>query len=206
MSAASLIVGLGNPGKEYEQTRHNAGFLCLDALAERSGGESWKLVKRFPDCLVSEASLGSQQVLLVKPQAFMNRSGRPVRMIREYYDSIDELIVVHDELDLPFGELRLKFGGGDGGHNGIRSLVSELGTKDFFRVRVGIGRPPQEWGRETGSESAVSAWVLSRFTSAEMVLLESILEAGCEGIESLVRDGLERAQQLIHGRSFAPGS
>lgn len=135
-----IICGLGNPGEEYALTRHNAGFLTVDALAERHGARYWKSQS---GCLTTTVRMGSRDVVLAKPQNFMNTSGGPLsKLARELRVKPEEILVVHDEVDLPAGEVRDKFGGGLNAHNGLRSIKAKLGTADFARVRVGIGRPP----------------------------------------------------------------
>ena len=135
-----MIAGLGNPGEEYEHTRHNAGFDTVDALADELGVRYWK---NEGGALVGKASYRGRELLLVKPQSFMNTSGGPVsKLMRAYGVAPDHLIVVHDELDIEPGTIRVKFGGGHAGHNGLRSIANKLGTRDFARLRFGIGRPP----------------------------------------------------------------
>lgn len=147
-----MIAGLGNPGEEYEHTRHNAGFDTVDALADELGVRYWK---NEGGALVGKASYHGHELLLVKPQSFMNTSGGPVsKLMRAYHGDPDHLIVIHDELDIDPGTIRVKFGGGHAGHNGLRSICDKLGTRDWYRVRIGIGRPP---GRKP-----VVDWVLSR--------------------------------------------
>src|SRR5438445_8498153 len=152
-----LVVGLGNPGPRYAATRHNAGFLVLDLLAERIGS-TFKAHKGRAD--VIEARLAGQSVVLAKPKSFMNESGGPLVAISRFYKVPPELtVLVHDELDLPFGTLRLKRGGGEGGHNGVKSVSAALGSKEYVRVRFGIGRPP---GRQDPAD-----FVLRAFSAAE---------------------------------------
>ncbi|HEY6746379.1 MAG TPA: aminoacyl-tRNA hydrolase, partial [Mycobacteriales bacterium] len=155
-----LVVGLGNPGPAYRGNRHNAGFLVLDLLAGRVGGR-FKAHKGRAD--VVEARLGplpAPRVVLAKPKAYMNESGGPVASLRDFYKvAPEQLVVVHDELDLPYGALRLKRGGGDNGHNGLRSITKSLGTREYLRVRFGIGRPP---GRMDPAD-----YVLRDFSAAE---------------------------------------
>jgi len=134
-----LIVGLGNPGQQYEKTRHNAGFLFLDYLA---GNASWSNESKFHG-LLANSTIGASKVLLLKPQTFMNKSGLSVGAVVRYYKiGIDEVLVVHDELDLSAGIVRLKMGGGHAGHNGLRDIISNLAGRDFYRLRFGVGRPP----------------------------------------------------------------
>lgn len=155
-----LIVGLGNPGPEYEKTRHNAGFLFLDLLAEKLGGE-WLYESKF-DGLVASCSIQSSQILLLKPLSFMNRSGVPVGKMAKYYKiAPEEILVVHDELDFQVGIVKFKFDGGHAGHNGIRDIINHLNSNAFYRIRIGIGRPL--YG------GAIASYVLSNFTKNEFV-------------------------------------
>ena len=179
-----LVVGLGNPGPRYERTRHNAGFLVLDALAERVGGR-FKAHKSRADVL--EGRLAGLPVVLAKPQSFMNDSGGPVVNVARFYKvPVEAVTVVHDELDLPYGALRLKRGGGDGGHNGLRSTTSSLGSKEYARVRFGIGRPP---GRQDAAD-----YVLREFGAAERKELGYFLDRAADAVEALLARGLEAAQ------------
>ena len=179
-----LVVGLGNPGPRYAATRHNAGFLVVDLLAERVGGR-FKAHKSRSDVL--EGRLAGAPVVLAKPRSYMNESGAPVVAVARFFKiPIDRIVVVHDELDLPFGALRLKLGGGDGGHNGLRSVSAALGSKDYLRVRFGIGRPP---GR-----MPVADFVLRDFSSAERKELDYFVDRAADAVECLVIEGLERAQ------------
>ncbi|WP_375492780.1 aminoacyl-tRNA hydrolase [uncultured Jatrophihabitans sp.] len=179
-----LLVGLGNPGPRYERTRHNAGFLVLDALAERLGGR-FKAHKARADVL--EGRLAGVPVVLAKPQSFMNDSGGPVVGVARFYKiPVEAITVVHDELDLPYGTLRIKRGGGDGGHNGLRSMTSALSSKEYARVRFGIGRPP---GRQDPAD-----YVLREFGSAERKDLGYFLDRAADAVEVLLTAGLETAQ------------
>ena len=179
-----LVVGLGNPGPGYSGNRHNAGFLVLDLLAQRMGAR-FKSHKARAD--VVEGRLAGERVVLAKPRSFMNDSGGPVSALRDFFKTpLDRIVVVHDELDLPYGGLRLKLGGGDNGHNGLRSVRRSLGSGDFNRVRFGIGRPP-------GSMDA-AAFVLRDFGSVERKELELNVEHAADAVEALLAEGLERAQ------------
>jgi PTH1 family peptidyl-tRNA hydrolase len=180
-----LIAGLGNPGDEYDHTRHNAGFDTVDLLAEAAGARYWKT-----ECgaLTTACSFEGQDAVLAKPQSFMNTSGGPVKQLCAAYGiAADHLIVVHDDLDIPSGLTRVKFGGGHAGHNGLRSICDKLGTREYFRVRVGIGRPPGRMG--------VADFVLSRPKREA----ETDFQAGCERASQatvcLMRYGLDRAQR-----------
>jgi PTH1 family peptidyl-tRNA hydrolase len=185
----ALVVGLGNPGSEYERTRHNVGFLVADVLAERVGGRFAVHKKSGADLL--QARLDGRQVLIAKPRSFMNLSGRPVAALARFFSvPLTEVIVVHDELDLPFGAVRLKRGGGEGGHNGLRSVSSALTTKDYLRVRFGIGRPP---GRQDPAD-----YVLKPFSGPERKEVPVIVEQAADAVELLLRVGLETAQNQLH--------
>lgn len=185
----ALVVGLGNPGGEYERTRHNVGFMVADALAERVGGRFAVHKKSGADLI--QARLDGRQVLIAKPRTFMNVSGRPVAALAKFFSvPPTEVIVVHDELDLPFGAVRLKRGGGEGGHNGLRSVSAALTTKDYLRVRFGIGRPP---GRQDPAD-----FVLKPFAAAERKEVPVIVEQAADAVELLLRLGLEAAQNQLH--------
>ncbi|WP_063036696.1 aminoacyl-tRNA hydrolase [Nocardia pseudovaccinii] len=185
----ALVVGLGNPGSEYERTRHNIGFLVADVLAQRVGGRFAVHKKSSADLL--QARLDGRQVLIAKPRSFMNLSGRSVAALAKFFSvPPTEVIVVHDELDLPFGQIRLKRGGGEGGHNGLRSVSSALTTKDYLRTRIGIGRPP---GRQDPAD-----YVLKPFSSVERKEVPVIVEQAADAVELLLRVGLESAQNQLH--------
>jgi peptidyl-tRNA hydrolase, PTH1 family len=183
-----LVLGLGNPGPQYAGNRHNAGFMVLDVLADRVGGR-FKNHKARGE--VVETRLAGERAVLAKPRSYMNTSGGPAASLRDFFKTpIDKIIVVHDELDLEAGALRLKQGGGDGGHNGLKSLRQSLGSGEFFRVRLGIGRPP---GRQDPS-----IYVLRDFTSAEHKVLDVQLERAADAIEALILDGLAVAQNAYN--------
>jgi PTH1 family peptidyl-tRNA hydrolase len=183
-----LIAGLGNPGPEYAGNRHNAGFMVADLLAERIGARFKRDRSR---AAVATGRLAGVPVTLAKPLSFMNLSGQPVAALRTFYKIPPErIVVIHDELDLPFGTLRLKLGGGDNGHNGLRSLTAALGTRDYFRVRVGIGRPP---GRMDPAD-----YVLHDFSSPERKLVPEVLERAADATEALLAHGLAVAQNEFH--------
>ena len=189
-----VVVGLGNPGEEYAHTRHNAGFEVVDLLASEWGVTYWK---NTCGALVGEGKLrhsdGSvEKVILAKPQSFMNTSGGPVsKLMRAYGVAPDHLIVVHDELDIEPGTIRVKFGGGHAGHNGLRSICDKLGTRDWFRVRIGIGRPP---GRKP-----VVDWVLSRPRSKDDTeAFDHAVSEGADAVLCLIDNGLEKTQQKFN--------
>ena len=179
-----LLVGLGNPGPRYAATRHNAGFFVLDLLAARLGA-TFKAHKS--QCDVVEGRLGGVPVVLAKPRSYMNISGGPVAGVSRFYKvPVERIAVVHDELDLPFGALRLKRGGGDGGHNGLRSVTASLGSKEYARVRFGIGRPP---GRQDPAD-----YVLREFATSERKELGFLVDRAADAVELLVGQGLVAAQ------------
>ncbi|MFI0463326.1 MULTISPECIES: aminoacyl-tRNA hydrolase [Saccharopolyspora] len=186
--SVALIVGLGNPGPRYEGNRHNIGFLVADELADRIGGK-FKAHKAGAD--VVEGRLAGARAVLVKPRSFMNLSGGPVAGAVKFYKAPPEsVIVIHDELDLPFGTIRLKRGGGENGHNGLRSISKSIGTRDYLRVRFGIGRPP---GRMDPAD-----YVLKDFSGAERKELAYFIDLCADAVEALVTDGLEAAQNRFH--------
>lgn len=188
-TAPALVVGLGNPGPGYERTRHNVGFLVADTLAERVGDRFTVHKKSGADLLT--ARLDGRRVLIAKPRSYMNLSGRPVAALAKFFSvPLGEVIVIHDELDLPFGTVRLKRGGGEGGHNGLRSVSSALATKDYLRTRIGIGRPP---GRQDPAD-----FVLKPFSAAERKEVPVIVEQAADAVELLLRVGLEAAQNRLH--------
>jgi peptidyl-tRNA hydrolase, PTH1 family len=189
MAAPLLVVGLGNPGDNYARTRHNVGFMVADLLAARVGSK-FKVHKRS-GAEVASGRLAGHSVLLAKPRCYMNESGRQVGPLAKFYSvPPGDVIVVHDDLDLEFGRVRLKIGGGEGGHNGLRSVAAALGTKDFQRVRIGIGRPP---GRKDPA-----AFVLETFTAAERPEIPTICEQAADATELLIELGLEAAQNRVH--------
>jgi len=190
MADTWLVVGLGNPGPRYEATRHNVGQQVVDELARRRG-ESFRTHKA--NARVAEAWLrpGGPKLLLAKPNSFMNVSGGPVSGLAKFYGvDADHVIVVHDELDIPFDTIKLKIGGGNGGHNGVRDVAKALGTPEFPRVRVGIGRPQ---GRQDAAD-----WVLDAFGATERANLPILVADAADAVEQLVDEGLLAAQQKHH--------
>jgi len=188
----ALVVGLGNPGPEYAETRHNVGVRVVELLAARAGGGRFSKHKSNADVL--EGRLAGRRAVLAVPRTYMNVSGGPVAGLLRYYGvEPTDLVVVHDDLDLGFGVVRLKQGGGAGGHNGLRSISASIGTKDYLRVRFGIGRPP---GRQDPAD-----FVLKRFSGAERKELEFAVDLAADAAEALLRDGLEPAQNRFHALS-----
>jgi PTH1 family peptidyl-tRNA hydrolase len=183
-----LVVGLGNPGPKYAGNRHNVGFFVADLLAERMGAR-FKAHKGRAD--VVEGRLAGQRVVLAKPSTFMNLSGGPVASLRDFFKvPVDRIVVVHDELDIPFGTIRLKRGGGDNGHNGLRSVTQSLGNKEYLRVRWGIGRPP---GRQDPAD-----FVLKDFSATERRELPFLVDRAADAVEALLTGSLETAQNAFH--------
>lgn len=193
-AAVWLVVGLGNPGPAYAGHRHNIGYLVTDELARRMGSALRAHKSGRAD--VVEGRLGAPggaapRVVLARPRCYMNETGGPVKALATFYKvPAERVVAIHDELDLPFDTMRVKLGGGDNGHNGLKSMRSSLGTGDFHRVRVGIGRPP---GRQE-----VADFVLSNFSTTERKALPFVVDAAADAVESLVLEGLERTQQRFN--------
>jgi len=185
----ALVVGLGNPGTQYEKTRHNVGFMVADVLADRVGAKFGLHKKSGAD--VVEARLGDRKIVIAKPRSFMNVSGQPVAALARFFSvPVEDIVVCHDELDIDFGVVRLKRGGGEGGHNGLRSISSAVGTKEYLRTRIGIGRPP---GRMDPA-----SYVLKPFSAAERKDLGVVCEEAADAVELLLQVGLEAAQNKLH--------
>ena len=185
-----LVVGLGNPGREHEGQRHNAGFMVIDALRRAEGLP--ELQRKF-EGLFARGEIAGHAVALLEPQTYMNLSGDSVQPAAAFLKvQPGEIVVVHDELDLPWGEVRLKVGGGHAGHNGLRSLIERLGSPDFVRVRVGIGRPPATF------PGPMADWVLSRFDPVERAELPAVLDRAVEAVRILVKDGVQAAMNAVH--------
>lgn len=187
----SLVVGLGNPGEKYAQTRHNMGAMVIDVLLERARAS---LKSHKSGCLIAETDVAGERVVLARSTTYMNDSGRPVRELARWYKvPTEHLIVVHDELDIPFEEVRIKEGGGTAGHNGLGSIASHLGSRDFIRVRVGIGRPK-------GRGGAVGH-VLNGFSSQEKKELPFVLERAADAVSSILSDGLDKAMNHFNTKA-----
>lgn len=184
-----LIVGLGNPGFAYANTRHNAGFMLVDQLAAITGAGN---EKKHGQALVRSAHVGQNRLLLVKPQSYMNLSGNPLwELIRFYKGGVENFIVVHDDLDLPLGKIRFKSNGGTGGHKGLQSIVSRLGSDEYDRLKIGIGRPP--------AHMATEAYVLQAFSKEEKSIMDQVLEKGAEGILYWMNEGCAQAMNTYNG-------
>jgi PTH1 family peptidyl-tRNA hydrolase len=192
-AAPWLVVGLGNPGREYAGNRHNAGFLVADLLVGRIGARFSRHRKAVAEVAEGRLGVGAEapRLVLAKPMTYMNLSGGPVAGLAQFYKvPVSQIIAVHDELDIPYGQLRLKIGGGEGGHNGLRSISRSLSTKDYLRVRFGIGRPP---GRQDPAD-----YVLCDFTAAERKDLDYLVDRCADLAEAVVSRGLEWAQNAYH--------
>ena len=190
MTDTWLIVGLGNPGAEYAHNRHNVGQMVLDELASRIGS-GFKSHKSRAQVLEGRLGIGGPRVVLAKPLGYMNVSGGPVSALCRFYDiEPGHVIAVHDEIDIPFNTVKLKLGGGEGGHNGLRDVSKALATKEYLRVRVGVGRPP---GRMDTAD-----FVLKDFSGSEKKELPFLIDTAADAAEALVRDGLLAAQQQFH--------
>ncbi|OPY06221.1 MAG: Peptidyl-tRNA hydrolase [Syntrophaceae bacterium PtaB.Bin038] len=185
-----IIAGLGNPGDQYRMTRHNMGFLVVDALADDAG---IAIHKRKFEALLGDGRIGTERVLLVKPQTFMNLSGSCIRQVIDFYQkTAEDLIVVHDDLDLPLGTVRIKVGGGDGGHKGVRSVMDHLGGGAFTRVRLGIGKPPFKEDTEH--------YVLQTFPKADLETLAGIIRTAGEAVRIILEEGARPAMNRFNRR------
>jgi PTH1 family peptidyl-tRNA hydrolase len=188
-SDAWLVVGLGNPGPTYANTRHNIGAVVIDELVKRSGAT----LKRHKRALaeVAEVKINGIQTVLVKPLSYMNESGGPVKALASFYKiPLDQIIVLHDELDIPLEAIRIKLGGGDNGHNGLKSIRSAFGSGDWYRIRLGIGRPP--------GQQDPSAFVLKAFSSSEATSVSFLRDNGADAVEKLITIGLLETQNLFN--------
>ena len=187
-----LVVGLGNPGREYAANRHNVGFMVADLLASRVGARFGRAKRAVAEVAEGRLGFGGPKLILVKPLTFMNLSGAPVVALAQFFKvPVDNVLAVHDELDVPYGQVRVKRGGGEGGHNGLRSMSKSLGSKEYARVRFGIGRPP---GRQDPAD-----YVLSDFSGAERKELEFLVDRAADVVEAVVLEGVEWAQNKYHG-------
>lgn len=189
-----LLVGLGNPGQKYARTRHNVGFDVVDRLGERWG---IAVTRSSSQSLVGDGLVKNERAVLMKPQTYVNLSGGPVRAAMDFYKvPIGNVVVVHDELEVPFGKVRIKRGGGHGGHNGLRDLNQHLGT-DYPRVRVGTGRPPEGWDP--------ADFVLSRWKDDEGQEVLRMIERACDAMESVVTEGIDAAMNRFNGEAPSGG-
>lgn len=190
MAQTWLVMGLGNPGPRYEMTRHNIGQLVADEIADRIGA-SWRQHKAGARVAEGWLRPGGPKLVVAKSNGYMNTSGGPAAALAKFFGlTPDRVVVVHDELDIPFDQIKLKSGGGHGGHNGIRDIAKALATPDFARVRAGIGRPP---GRQDPAD-----WVLSEFSPTERKTLPILVSDAADAVELIVEEGLTAAQQKVH--------
>jgi PTH1 family peptidyl-tRNA hydrolase len=186
-----LVAGLGNPGPRFAGNRHNVGFLVADLLADRHGVRFSRHRRAVAEVAEGRLGPGGPALVLAKPMTYMNLSGGPVATLCRYYRiPADRLVIVYDEIDLPYGTVRAKFGGGEGGHNGARSVTRSLSTRDYLRVRFGVGRPP---GQQDPAD-----WVLSDFTTAERKDLGYLVDRTADFVEAILTEGLDPAQNLYH--------
>lgn len=197
-----MVAGLGNPGDEYENTRHNAGFKAIDELARQAGVTYWKNQLGALVATIQvhdpEAEGGRREVVLVKPQSFMNTSGGPIsKLCAQNKITVEELLVIHDELDIPEGDVRVKVGGGHAGHNGLRSIIDKMGSRDFSRIRVGIGNPP---GR-----MAVADFVLKQFRPKELEDFENTCARAADAAGLALTQGVVYARDHVNGGAASNG-
>ena len=197
-----MIAGLGNPGEEYAQTRHNAGFKAIDELARQANVTYWKNQAGAEVASIkvndAEAEGGKREVILVKPQSYMNTSGGPIsKLCAQYKVNVEELLVIHDELDIPAGDVRIKVGGGHAGHNGLRSIIDKMGSRDFSRVRVGIGNPP---GR-----MPVADFVLKQLRSREAEDFDETTVRAAEAAATALTRGVVFARDHVNGAAASNG-
>jgi PTH1 family peptidyl-tRNA hydrolase len=191
--AMYLIFGLGNPGSRYQFTRHNIGFMVLEKIAAQWEVE---LKQKSFDALWNRGKVAGLNVLLAMPQTYMNLSGNSVRKLLSYFKvDVNNLIIIHDDLDLPFGTVRLKTGGGDAGHKGLKSIISCLGTADFMRVRLGIGKP--------SDKSRIEDYVLQKFDSGETALLHQIIQLAADAAAEIVLSGMQTAMAKYHTKNIS---
>jgi PTH1 family peptidyl-tRNA hydrolase len=187
-----LVVGLGNPGKEFAGNRHNVGFMVADLLASRVSAKFGRSKRVHAEVAEGRLGFGGPKLILAKPLTYMNLSGGPAVALAQFFKvPVEQVIAVHDELDVPYGQIRAKRGGGEGGHNGLRSMSKSLASKEYARVRFGVGRPP---GRQDPAD-----YVLSDFAGAERKELEFLVDRAADVVEAVVLEGVEWAQNKYHG-------
>jgi len=194
-----LIVGLGNPGAKYAGNRHNIGFMCVDRFAH---GNSLSFTRSNSRAKIAEGRIAGHDIVLAKPQTFMNNSGVSVGgLVRKFKVKFENLIIVHDDLDLPLGRIRIRLGGSSGGHNGINSIVQHIGNQEFIRVRIGIGRPNSQEFNENGEDEVISH-VLGDFTHDEKELMQQVIPCVSEALECLLDTGLIEAMNKYNSTDF----
>ena len=188
-SQTFVLVGLGNPGREYRNTRHNIGFVTLDAICQ---GINIKISRMQSNALIGSGFMDERKVILAKPQTFMNLSGKAVSSLVKFYKvPLSQLLVIHDDIDLPFGTLRMRTGGGSAGQKGLASIIQQLGTQDFPRLRIGVGRPP---GQMSGAD-----YVLQDFSTSEQAVLNEILTRAAQAAQMFIKSGPEQAMNQFNG-------
>lgn len=197
-----MVAGLGNPGEEYAETRHNAGFKAIDELARQAGVSYWKNQAGAEVAVIqvndAEVNGGKREVVLVRPQSYMNTSGGPIsKLCAQYKVAVEELLVIHDELDIPAGDVRVKVGGGHAGHNGLRSIIDKMGSRDFSRIRVGIGNPP---GR-----MAVADFVLKQLRAREAEEFDDTTFRAAEAAATALTRGVVFARDHVNGAAASSG-
>ncbi len=196
MAYRGLLVGLGNPGRQYEYTRHNIGFRVLESFCQRMAAEAQARGRKAAQALLFDIRYGDDLWLAACPQTFMNLSGKSVAVLSRVHGFLPEqILVIHDELDLVPGTVRFKRGGGLAGHNGLRSIASDIGSRDFFRLRLGIGRPSP--GRE------VASYVLTGFSPAEQAVVQEMIDRAVFALQEYLEKGIEQAMQVVHGGALA---
>jgi len=198
-----LIVGLGNPGRDYAKTRHNAGFIVVDELAERWRAD-WKTEKKF-SARIARAEVNERQALLCKPQTFMNSSGEAVAAVVNFYRiALAQLLVVVDDADLPLGQLRLRPSGSSGGHHGLESIEQHLGSREYARLRIGIGREGSAGCAATGGPREITGHVLGRFSSTEIDLADKVFAVASDQAQCWLNDGVQKAMNQFNGTIGGP--
>ncbi|MGP8080613.1 MAG: aminoacyl-tRNA hydrolase [Dehalococcoidales bacterium] len=194
-----LIVGLGNPGVKYAGNRHNIGFMCVDRFAQEN---SLTFSRSNSHAKVAESRFAGHDIVLAKPQTFMNNSGVSVGgLVRKFKVKFENLIVVHDDLDLPLGRIRIRLGGSSGGHNGINSIVQQIGNQEFIRVRIGIGRPNGQETSKNGEDEVINH-VLSDFTPEEITIMQEVIPCVIEALQCLLSSGLTEAMNKFNSTDF----
>jgi PTH1 family peptidyl-tRNA hydrolase len=187
-----IIVGLGNPGKKFEKTRHNLGFIVLNKFSRKNKFPKFKMEKEFL-AEISEKKIGKEKIILVKPQTFMNSSGKSVKLLTRTFNlEPKNLFVIHDDLDIPFGKIKISFGRGSAGHKGVQSIIDELGAKDFVRFRIGI-KPNSKCKMQNAKlKFKIQNFVLEKFNKKEEKVLKEVIEMACQAIKMAIKEGIEK--------------
>jgi PTH1 family peptidyl-tRNA hydrolase len=188
-----IIVGLGNPGKKFKKTRHNLGFMVVESLRSKfKNFSNWKKSKKFLS-EISEGKIDSERVILVKPQTFMNNSGKAIKLLTKSFKlKAESLFVIHDDLDLPLGKMKISIGRGSGGHKGVQSIIDEIGTKDFVRFRIGI-KPNSKFKMQNAKlKFKIQDFVLEKFNKKEEKILKEVIEMACQAIKMATKEGIEK--------------